>query len=101
MKYIRVMRKPDITLYQAFKVTKDTNITYKNKNVKQTIKDLKLHSITTIKGDSYKSKYDTTIDLKEGDIIVFEDEERGYIKPAEDMTTVSEAIEELKCIEEV
>lgn len=101
MEYIRVMRKPDITLYQAFKVKKDTNINYKNDMVKQTIKDLKLHSVTTIKEKDYTSKYDTTIKLKEGDLIVFDGDERGYVKPAEELMTVNEVLEDLECIKEV
>lgn len=95
------IRKPDIDLLSGIIVTKDTNIVFKNDNVKQTIKDLKLHSVTTIKGEGYKSKYDTTIYLNEGDVLIFEDEGRGYIKPVEDFVTIAEAIEDLVNIKDL
>ena len=75
------IKRPSIDLYQGIRVTKETEIEFKNENVKQTIKDLVLRSITTVKGEGFKSKYDTTIFLEEGDILIFEDEGRGYIKP--------------------
>lgn len=101
MENIKVIRKPDITLYPAIVVNKDTVFEFENDNVKQTLKKLKFHSVTSIKGDNYKSKYITDINLQEGDILVYEAEDRGYIKPVEEMQKVSEAIEELECIKEV
>ena len=89
----RFIRKPSIDMYAGIKVTKDTVLEYKNKNVKQTIKDLVMHSVTKVTGEGYKSKYDTTIQLKEGDVLIFEDEGRGYIKPVEEFVTIAEAIE--------
>lgn len=101
MENIKVIRKPDITLYPAIVVNKDTVFDFENDNVKQTLKNLKFHSVTTINGKDYKSEYITDIKLHDGDILVYEAEDRGYIKPVEDMQKVSEAIEELKCIKEV
>ena len=95
------IRKPSIDMLCGIKVTKDTKIEFKNANVKQTIKDLVMHSVTTIKGEGYKSKYDTTIKLEEGDVLIFEEDGRGYIKPVEDFVTVAEAIEELTCIKDI
>ena len=89
------IRKPSIDLYPGIKVTKDTVLEYKNENVKQTVKDLVFHSVTKVKGEGYRSKYDTTIKLQEGDILIFEDEGRGYIKPVEPFVTIAEAIEDL------
>jgi hypothetical protein len=82
-------------------VTKDTVLEYKNENVKQTLKELVLHSVTKVKGENYRSKYDTTIKLQEGDILVFEEEGRGYIKPVEEFVTISGAIEELNNIKDL
>ena len=59
------IRKPSIDLYPGIRVEKDTVLEYKNENVVQTLKDLKFHSVTKVKGDGFKSKYDTTIYLKE------------------------------------
>lgn len=95
------IRKPCIDLYPGIRVTKDTVLEYKNENVKQTLKELVLHSVTKVKGENYRSKYDTTIKLQEGDILVFEEEGRGYIKPVEEFVTISEAIEELNNIKDL
>ena len=93
--------KPSVDLMPGIRVTKDTELEYKNKNVKQTVRGLVFHSITTIKGDGYKSKYDTTIQLKEGDVLVFEAEGRGYIKPVEEFVSIEEAIEDLTNIKDL
>lgn len=95
------IRKPSIDLYPGVRVDKDTTLEYKNENVEQTLKDLVLHSITKVKGENYESTYDTTIHLQEGDVLVFEEEGRGYIKPVDSFVTVAEAIEELECIKDI
>ena len=97
----RFIRKPSVDMLAGIKVDKDTEFEYKNKNVDQTLKDLVFHSITKVKGDNFESVYDTTIQLKEGDILIFEEEGRGYIKPVEEFVTVKEAIEEFKCISDL
>ena len=95
------IRKPSIDLYPGIRVDKDTVLEYKNENVTQTVKNLVLHSVTKIKGDGFKSKYDTTIELQEGDILIFEDEGRGYIKPVEAFVAVEEAIADLENIKDL
>ena len=97
----RYMRKPSLDLYPGIRVSKDTVLEYKNENVKQTLKDLVFHSVTKVKGDGFRSKYDTTIQLQEGDILVFEEEGRGYIKPVEEFVTIAEAIEDLTNIKDL
>jgi hypothetical protein len=93
--------KPSIDMYGGIRVTKDTELNYKNENVNQSLKNLVFKSVTKVKGEGYESKYNTTIHLNEGDILIFEEEGRGYIKPVEQFVTVSEAIEELEHIKEV
>lgn len=95
------IRKPSIDLYGGIKVDKDTVLEYSNENVQQTLENLVLHSITKIKGENFESVYDTTIHLKEGDILVFEEEGRGYIKPVEEFVTIPEAIEDLTNIKDL
>ena len=95
------IQKPSIDLYPGIRVTKDMVIDYENENVKQTINDLVFHSVTKVKGKNFESVNDTTIYLEEGDILIFEEEGRGYIKPVEPFVTVAEAICDLKCIREV
>ena len=97
----RFIKKPSIDMLAGIRVDKDTTLEYKNENVDQTLKDLVFHSITKVKGDNFESVYDTTIQLKEGDILIFEEEGRGYIKPVEEFVTVKEAIEEFNCISDL
>lgn len=93
--------KPSIDMYEGIVVIKDTVLDYENENVKQSVRNLTLHSETIVRGEDYKSIYRTTINLNEGDILIFEEEGRGYIKPVEKFVTVKEAIEELECIKEM
>lgn len=95
------IRKPSIDLYPGIRVDKNTVLEYKNDSVKQTLKDLVFHSVTKVKGNGYKSTYNTTIQLEEGDILIFEEEGRGYVKPVESFVTINEAIEELTCIKDL
>ena len=95
------IKKPSIDLYPGIRVDKDTVLEYKNENVKQTVKGLVMHSITKIQGEGYKSKYDTTIKLKEGDILIFEEEGRGYVKPVEGFVTIEEAVADLTNIKDL
>ena len=101
MEFLKFIRKPSIDMYAGIKVTKETEFTYQNENVNQTLKDLVFHSVTKVKGENFESTYDTTIQLSEGDVLVFGEEGRGYIKPVEEMMTIPEAVEELSCIKDV
>lgn len=97
----KFISKPSIDMYLGIVVDKDTILEYKNENVEQTVKDLVFESKTTVKGDNYTSEYHTIINLNKGDVLIFEEEGRGYIKPVEEFVTVKEAIEELEHIKEV
>ena len=97
----KFIRKPSIDMLAGIKVTKDTTLNYENEHVKQILRNLVFKSVTTVKGEEYESTYNTTIYLKEGDILIFEEEGRGYVKPVEEFVTVKDAIEELKCIEDL
>ena len=93
--------KPSIDLYPGIRVDKDTKLEFKTESVEQTIEDLKLHSVTKVKGDGFEGVYDTTIELNEGDILIFEEEGRGYIKPVEHLVTIEEAIADLQHIKDL
>ena len=97
----KFIRKPSIDMLAGIRVTKDTVLEYENENVTQSLKDLVFQSVTTVKGEGYTSTYLTTINLTEGDILIFEEEGRGYIKPVEEFVTVKEAIEEFECIKDL
>jgi hypothetical protein len=98
---MNVIRKPSIDLYPAIRVDKDTTLEYKNDGVEQTLENLVFHSVTKVTGETYESVYDTTIRLSEGDILVFEEEGRGYIKPLEEFVTIEEAIDDLTNIKDL
>lgn len=95
------IRKPSIDLVAGVKVDKDTTLEFKNDHVNQKLSNLVFRSVTNVNGDGFESTYDTTIHLKEGDVLVFEEEGRGYIKPVEDFVTVAEAIDELMNIKDL
>ena len=93
--------KPSIDLYPGIRVEKDTVFEYKNENVEQRLENLVFHSVTKVAGEGYESVYDTTIHLKEGDVLIYEEEGRGYIKPVAEFVTIAEAIEDLENIKGV
>ena len=95
------IRKPSIDLYPGVRVDKDTVLEYESESVKQTIKELLLHSVVKIKGEGYERETTTTIYLNEGDILLFEDGERGYIKPVAGFVTIQEAIDDLENIKDL
>ena len=94
----KFIMKPRIDMYEGVRVTKDTKLEFNTENVQQTVENLILHSVTTIKGEGYESTNHSTIYLNEGDILIFEAEGRGYIKPVEPFGSVDEAIQDLECI---
>ena len=89
------IRKPSIDLYPGIRVDKNTKLEFKSESTEQTIENLVLHTVSHIKGEGYESTYDTTIHLQDGDILLFEENGRGYIKPVEDFVPIAEAIEDL------
>ena len=96
------IRKPSIDLFPGIKVEKDTVLNYENEKVKQTLENLVFHSVTKVKGENFESVYDTTIHLNEGDVLIFEEEDRGYILPyGQSFVTVAEAIEDLTNIKDI
>lgn len=95
------IQKPSIDMFPGIRVKKDTVLDFKNDNVVQRIENLVLHSTMWVKGEGYESVYDTTIQLAEGDILIFEEKGRGYIKPVDGFVTVAEAVADLTAIEGV
>lgn len=95
------IRKPSVNLYPGVRVDKDTVLDYKNESVEQSLRNLVFHSVTKVTGDGYESVYDTTINLQEGDVLIFEEAGRGYIKPVDGFVTVAEAIDDLANIKDL
>ena len=98
MEFLKLIRQPDINMVAGIKVTKDTDISFENDAVKQSIKNLVYSGTTKIKGDNFEGKNEIKVNLNEGDIVIYDGEERGYIVPAQRFMTISEAINELECV---
>jgi hypothetical protein len=98
----RFVFKPSVELLVGLKVTKDTELDYERDGIKQTLRDLVLRSIVTTKGEGYDSVTESKVYLEEGDILVFEEEGRGYIKPlGNTVVTIEEAIADLENIKDL
>ena len=95
------IQKPSIDLFPGVRVKADTVLEYNNERVEQKLENLVFHSKTRVNGENFESVYDTTIHLSEGDVLVFEEEGRGYIKPVDKFVTIAEAIEELTNIKDL
>ena len=104
MKLDFFVEQPNIELKKGIKVSKDTELLYKNENVEQVLKDLKLETILDQEGsngvNTYKSKSYMTINLNDGDILLF-DEGRGYYMAPIPVTTIEEAIEDISSLKDV
>lgn len=87
--------------FEGITVNKDTKLTFKNDKVEQKIENLKLYSKTTIRGENFKSITDLEMDLQEGEILLLEEENRGYFLARNLVIgTVDQAIEEYEFIKE-
>ena len=95
------IQKPSIDLHPGIRVDKDTVFEFQNEKVKQKLENLVFHSVTKITGENFDSVYNTTIYLNEGDVLIYEEEGRGYIKPVEQFVAIAEAIEELTNIKDL
>lgn len=97
------IKNPDVTIYKGMNVTKDTVLNYEREdgNLKQELKNLEFIQFEKRKSDNFESETKTTIHMKEGMTILFEDENRGYVVPVEKFVTIGEALEDLECIKDL
>lgn len=92
---------PNADVYYGITVDKNTKVNFENKYVKQKIENLKLYSIVTKETDEFKSVTNLELNLKEGDILLLEEDGRGYFLPVNaKLGTIDEAIEEYQFIKE-
>ncbi len=91
--------RPDVTMYNGIRVTKDTCIIRNTESIQQSIENLTLSTKTHVEKENYTADYETKVFLEEGDVLLL-DEERGYIKPIEAFVSVAEAIDDLENIKE-
>lgn len=89
--------QPDV--YFGIEVDKKTKIEYENESVKQKIENLTLYTEQDIEADNFKAHTQTELKLKEGDLLLLEEDGRGYFKPANiKFGSVDEALKELRFI---
>lgn len=104
MKHELFVEHPSIELKEGIKVTKDTELTYKTEKVEQTLSGLVLKTVIEDEGtngiNTYKSKSEVTINLNEGDILLFH-ESRGYYLPPYPVVTIDDAISDICSLSDI
>lgn len=104
MKHELFVEQPVLDLKEGIKVTAETELSYRNDNVEQVLKDLVLETIMDESGsngiNTYKSKSYLSINLNPGDILLF-DEGRGYYMPRYPMTSIDDAISDISSLDSI
>lgn len=104
MKHELFVEQPVLDLKEGIKVTRETELSYKNDSVEQVLKDLVLETILDEAGtngiNSYKSKSYLSISLTPGDILLF-DRERGYYMPSYPVTSIDDAISDIQSLSDI
>lgn len=104
MKHELFVEQPSIELKEGIKVTKETELSYKNEKVEQVLKDLVLETILADEGtngiNTYKSKSYLSINLNEGDILLFSDQ-RGYYMPPYPVVSIDDAISDISSLNDI
>lgn len=101
MEHIRFIKKPNLAMYPGIVVDKTTVLEFSTDKVTQKLENLVFHSVTRVQGEGYEGSYDTTIVLKEGDILIYNGEEEGYVKPVESFVRIGNAIQEMTYIQDL
>ena len=104
MKHELFVEQPVLDLKEGIKVTEETELSYKNANVEQVLKDLVLETIMDDAGsngvNTYKSKSYLSINLNPGDILLF-DENRGYYMPKYPVESIEDAISDITSLADI
>lgn len=104
MKHELFVEQPVLDLKEGIKVTAETELSYKNEKVEQVLKNLVLETILDDSGsngiNTYKSKSYLSINLNEGDILLF-DENRGYYMPSYPVVSIDDAISDINSLSDI
>ncbi len=94
---------PNCEIYKGFTVDENSTLEYENKDktLKQELKNLEFIQYQKIDSPEYSTETKTTIHLKKGMVVLFEDEEHGYVVPVNRYVTIKEAIQELEYIKDL
>ena len=91
---------PQPEVYYGVEVRENTKLEFENEFVKQRVENLVLYTTREENTEDFKAHIDTEIYLKEGDLLLLEEEHRGYFKPSEvKFGSIQEAKKELRFIE--
>ena len=101
MEFIRFIKKPSLQFFPGIKVTAETELEFKSDNCVQTLKNLVFRCTRSVNGENYEGNYETTIYLEPGDVLIYESDERGYVKPVESFMTIAEAAAELEAVKDL
>lgn len=104
MRHELFVDQPVLDLKEGIRVTRETELLYKNEKVEQVLKDLVLETILDDAGsngiNTYKSKSYLSINLNPGDILLF-DERRGYYMPPYPVTSIDDAISDITSLSDI
>ena len=96
------VEQPVLDLKEGIKVTAETELSYKNEKVEQTLKNLVLETVMDEEGsngiNTYQSHSHLKINLNAGDILLF-NETRGYYMPPYPVTTIDDAISDINSLD--
>lgn len=93
------MVRPELMPYKGVKVTKNLKLNFKNDKVEQKVENLELVSKYKIKTKKYTSENILRMKLEEGEILLLEEENRGYFLPLNTpIGTVDMCVEDLKAL---
>lgn len=104
MKHEFFIDQPSVDIHRGIQVMGDTALEYKSRRVVQVLRDLTLTTDLSDEGvsgaNSYSSKSRITINLNEGDILLF-DPDRGYYMSPYPQTTVEQALSDISALREI
>ena len=101
MKFEYFVDQPSLDLMRGIQVRRDTSLTYKTDRVEQHLSHLTLVTEMREEGsngtNTYHSESRISIQLNEGDILLF-DESRGFYLTGYPKTTIAQAIEDITAL---
>ena len=88
---------PDVTVYKGIVVDKKSKLSFEREDgsLRQELKNLTFTQYEKRTADNFESEIKTTIHLKKGMVVLFEDENRGYVVPYERYVPIKEAYENI------
>lgn len=101
MNFIRMIRMPSVEFFPGIVVDTSTTLEFKTESIEQKLENLVFTSVKKVSGEGYEGTYNTTIQLQEGDVLIYNSDEHGYVKPVENFGTIADAIQQLEYIKDL